>query len=46
MSSTSPDTVIIAAMLDRLEPLAPNEYIVALSRGSDQFIATPNGYTS
>ncbi|EUC40629.1 hypothetical protein COCMIDRAFT_9530 [Bipolaris oryzae ATCC 44560] len=31
-------------MLSRLEPLDPNNYIMALSAGSDQFIGSPNGY--
>ncbi|KAL1792617.1 hypothetical protein ACET3X_009124 [Alternaria dauci] len=46
MSSSSPDAVIIAATLGRLEPLAPNEYIIALSPGSYQFFATPSAYSS
>lgn len=37
-------TTIISNLLDRLEPLEPNNYIIALGKGSLQFIGSPNGY--
>lgn len=43
MSSVLPDTTISVA-LDRLERLEPNQYIIALGSGSEQFIANSNGY--
>jgi hypothetical protein len=44
MSSVLPDTAIISAALDRLEPLEPDKYIIAFGSYSEQFIGTPNGY--
>ncbi|KAF1833646.1 hypothetical protein BDW02DRAFT_598908 [Decorospora gaudefroyi] len=43
-SSESPDAVVIATALDRLELLGPDQYIIALGPDGKQFIATPNGY--
>jgi methylenetetrahydrofolate dehydrogenase (NADP+)/methenyltetrahydrofolate cyclohydrolase/formyltetrahydrofolate synthetase len=46
MSSASHHAIIVTATLGRLEPLAPDKYMIALSRGSDQFFGTPNGYSA
>ncbi|KAG9185831.1 hypothetical protein G6011_07162 [Alternaria panax] len=46
MSSASPRAIIVTTMLNTLEPLPPDHYMIALSRCSDQFFATPSGYSS
>ncbi|KAH6870468.1 hypothetical protein BKA58DRAFT_177293 [Alternaria rosae] len=46
MSSAALPPVIITATLGRLEPLPPDNYMIALSHDSDQFIGTPDGYSA
>ncbi|KAF1848906.1 uncharacterized protein K460DRAFT_304513 [Cucurbitaria berberidis CBS 394.84] len=42
----SPDVVVIATALTRLENLAADEYIIAFGPDGKQFCGTPNGYSA
>jgi hypothetical protein len=42
----SPDAVINAIALNRLDNLKPDEYIIALGPDGRQFLGTPNGYSA
>ncbi|KAH7383835.1 hypothetical protein BKA66DRAFT_529275 [Pyrenochaeta sp. MPI-SDFR-AT-0127] len=44
-SAESPDLVVFSAVLDRLECLPADKYIVAFGPYGRQFCATPNGYS-
>jgi hypothetical protein len=46
MSSVNTDSNIISTVLDRLQNLEPDKYIIAFGPGGKQFIGTPNGYSA
>jgi hypothetical protein len=45
MSSIT-DTTTIASVLKGLKTLSVDHYIIAFGPGGEQFIGTPNGYSS
>jgi hypothetical protein len=46
MASTSSDTIINNAALNRLDVLDADQYIIALGPEGRQFLGTPNGYSA
>lgn len=41
-----PDTTIVSAVLDRLQHLNADNYVLAFGPDGRQFFATPNGYSA
>jgi methylenetetrahydrofolate dehydrogenase (NADP+)/methenyltetrahydrofolate cyclohydrolase/formyltetrahydrofolate synthetase len=46
MSSVNTNSNIISTVLDRLQNLEPDKYIIAFGPNGKQFIGTPNGYSA